>query len=284
MKISELCKAKTTVSFEIFPMKDDENLEKNKTMVDQLATLNPDFISVTYGALGNTKGNTMEIANYIKNEKKIEVLPHLTCINAKKSEINEIFEYYKNNNIENILALRGDAPLGVEITNFDYKYANELVTELKSKGNMDIGAAFYPDGHFESNVTKDLFNLKHKVECGTDFLMSQMFFDNEAFLEYREKIRDLGIDIPVIAGIIPVTNINQVSKIISLSNAKLSRKFERLLNKYQDNEVALRDAGIFYATEQICDLFTADVDGVHIYTLNKFDVTSKIVNNIKNLV
>ncbi len=284
MKISDLCKTKTTVSFEIFPMKDDLDLEKNKNNVDNLATLNPDFISVTYGALGNTKGNTMEIANYIKNVKNIEVLPHLTCINAKAQEIYEILDYYKNNNIENILALRGDAPKDTEVTNFDFKYANELVLELKAKGNMNIGAAFYPDGHFESNVTKDLFNLKNKVESGADFLISQMFFDNEAFLDYRQKLRDLDINIPVIAGIIPVTNIAQVSKIISLSNAKLSKKFERLLYKYQDNELALRDAGIFYATEQICDLFTADVDGVHIYTLNKFDVTSKIVNNIKNLV
>ncbi len=284
MKISDICKEKTTVSFEIFPMKDDVCLEKNKSLIDDLSTLTPDFISVTYGALGNTKGNTMEIANYIKNEKKIEVLPHLTCINAKKDDINEIYEYYKNHNIENILALRGDAPVDIEITNFDYKYANELVSELKSKGNMNIGAAFYPDGHFESNVTKDLFNLKNKVECGSDFLISQMFFDNEAFLDYREKLRALDIEIPVIAGIIPVININQVAKIISLSNAKLSKKFERLLYKYQDNEVALRDAGIFYATEQICDLFTADVDGIHIYTLNKFDVTHKITDNIKNLI
>ncbi len=138
--------------------------------------------------------------------------------------------------------------------------------------------------NFESNVTKDLFNLKHKVECGSDFLISQIFFDNEAFLDYREKLRNLDIDIPVIAGIIPVTNIKQVGKIISLSNATLSKKFERLLYKYQDNEVALRDAGVFYATEQICDLITSDIDGVHIYTLNKFDVTNKIMDNIKNLV
>lgn len=284
MKISDICKEKTSVSFEIFPIKNDENLEKNKANIDKLATLNPDFISVTYGALGNTKGNTMEIANYIKNVKKIEVLPHLTCINAKKEEIEEIASYYKKNNIENILALRGDAPINTEITNYDYNYANELVTELKHKHNFTVGAAFYPDGHFESTVTKDLFNLKNKVECGSDFLMSQMFFDKPAFLDYRQKLRDLDINIPVIAGIIPVTNINQVGKIISMSNAKLSNKFDRLLKKYQNNEAALRDVGIFYATEQICDLITANIDGVHIYTLNKYDVTSKIMDNIKNLI
>ncbi len=284
MKISDICKQKTTVSFEIFPIKDDVNLEKNKENVDRLVTLNPDFISVTYGAMGNTKGNTFEIAKYIKNEKNVEVLPHLTCINAKKSEINDIITGYKENNIENILALRGDMPKDNVLTNYDYKYASELVNELKSDHNMTVGAAFYPDGHFESNVTKDLFNLKHKVESGSDFLVSQIFFDNEAFLEFRDKLRDLDINIPVIAGIIPVTNINQVGKIVSMSNAKLTGKFERLLKKYQDDEVALRDAGIFYATEQICDLITSDIDGVHIYTLNKYDITKKIVDNIQNLI
>lgn len=284
MKIEEICKQKTTVSFEIFPIKEDLNLEKNKNNVDKLVTLNPDFISVTYGALGSTKSNTFEIANYIKNEKNVEVLPHLTCINAKKDEIDEIVTKYKNNNIENIFALRGDMPNDVPLTNYDYKYASELVTELNSKYDFGVGSAFYPDGHFESNVTKDLFNLKHKVDCGSDFLISQMFFDNERFLEFRDKLRDIDIDIPVIAGIIPVTNIKQVGKIISFSNAKLSKKFERLLNKYQDDEVALRDAGIFYATEQICDLITSDIDGVHIYTLNKYEVVKKIMDNIQNLV
>ncbi len=284
MKISEICKNKTSISFEIFPIKEDPNLEKNKKNVDNLVKLNPDFISVTYGALGNTKGNTFEIANYIKNEKNTEVLPHLTCINAKKSEIDSLVTEYKNHNIENIFALRGDMPNDVPLTNYDYKYASELVTDLKRDFNFDIGAAFYPDGHFESTVIKDLFNLKHKVDCGSDFLISQMFFDNEAFLEFRAKLRDLDINIPVIAGIIPVINIKQVAKIISFSNAKLTPKFERLLNKYQDDEVALRDAGIFYATEQICDLITSDIDGIHLYTLNKFDVAEKIMGNIKNLI
>ncbi len=284
MKISEICKNKTSISFEIFPIKDDPTLEKNMKNVDSLVTLNPDFISVTYGALGNTKGNTYEIAKYIKNVKNIEVLPHLTCINAKKSEIDTLVTDYKNNNIENIFALRGDMPKDVPLTNYDYKYANELVSDLKRDFNFDVGAAFYPDGHFESTVIKDLFNLKHKVDCGSDFLISQMFFDNEAFLEFRAKLRDLDINIPVIAGIIPVINIKQVAKIISFSNAKLTPKFERLLNKYQDDEVALRDAGIFYATEQICDLITSDIDGIHLYTLNKFDVAEKIMGNIKNLV
>ncbi len=284
MKISDIYKNKTAISFEIFPIKNDDDLSKNKANVDELVSLNPDYISVTYGALGTTKGNTFEIANYIKNEKNVEVLPHLTCINAKKSEINELVNDYKKNNIENIFALRGDMPNDVPLTNYDYKYANELVTDLKKGFNFDVGAAFYPDGHFESTLIKDLFNLKNKVECGSDFLISQMFFDNEAFLEFRSKLRDLDINIPIVAGIIPVTNIKQVGKIISFSNAKVTPKFKRLLDKYQDDEVALRDAGIFYATEQICDLITSDIDGVHIYTLNKFDVTKKIVDNIKNLI
>ncbi len=284
MKISDICKEKTTVSFEIFPIKNDIDLQKNKENVDKLVTLNPDFISVTYGAMGTTRDNTFEIAKYIKNEKNIEVLPHLTCINAKKSEINDIITSYKENNIENILALRGDMPQDNILTNYDYKYASELVYELKNDYNMNVGAAFYPDGHFESNVTKDLFNLKHKVDSGSDFLVSQMFFDNEAFFEFRDKLRDLDINIPIIAGIIPVINIKQVGKIVSMSNAKLNGKFERLLKKYQDDEVALRDAGVFYATEQICDLITSDIDGVHIYTLNKYDIAKKIMDNIQNLV
>ncbi len=284
MKISEIYKNKTAISFEIFPIKNDDDLAKNKANVDSLVSLNPDYISVTYGALGTTKGNTFEIANYIKNEKNVEVLPHLTCINAKKSEIDELVTDYKKNNIENIFALRGDMPNDVELTNYDYKYANELVTDLKKGHSFDVGAAFYPDGHFESTLIKDLFNLKNKVDCGSDFLISQMFFDNEAFLEFRSKLHDLDINIPIVAGIIPVTNIKQVGKIISFSNAKVTPKFKRLLDKYQDDEVALRDAGIFYATEQICDLITSDIDGVHLYTLNKFDVTKKIMDNIKNLI
>lgn len=284
MKISELCKTKKTLSFEIFPLKNDENLQKNKKNVDDLATLNPDFISVTYGALGNTKGNTVEISNYIKNEKNIEVMPHLTCINAKKSEIDEIVTTYKSLNINNILALRGDMPKDVPLSNYDYKYANELVTDLKEKHDINVGAAFYPDGHFESTVIKDMFNLKNKVDSGTDFLISQLFFDNESFLEYRQKLRDLDINIPIIAGIIPVTNYKQVNTILSLSNAKITPKFKRLLEKYKDDEVALKDAGTYYAIDQICDLITSDIDGIHIYTLNKFDVTSTIVNSVKNLI
>lgn len=283
MKISDICKNKVSISFEIFPIKNDINLEKNKYNIDSLATLNPDFISVTYGALGNTKQNTFELANYIKNEIKIETLPHLTCINAKKNDIENIINDYKKINIENILALRGDMPKDTELINYDYHYANELVSELKNN-KFNVGAAFYPDGHFESNKTKDLFNLKNKVDCGSDFLISQMFFDNENFLEFKDKIRDLDINIPIIAGIIPVTNIKQVNKIIAMSNSKLSKKFERLITKYQDNDIALRDAGIFYATEQICDLIVSGIDGIHIYTLNKFDVTNKIIDNIKNLV
>lgn len=284
MKISEICKNKTTVSFEVFPIKNDDDFAKNKKNVDNLATLNPDFISVTYGALGNTKGNTFEIANYIKNEKHIEAIPHLTCINAKKDEISEILNKYKEHNIENILALRGDMPIDTPLSVYDYKYADELVADIKSKHNFDVGTAFYPDGHFESTVIKDIFNLKNKVDKGSDFLISQLFFDNESFLEYRQQLRDLDINIPIIAGIIPVTNYKQVNTILSLSNAKITPKFKRLLERYKDNPVALKDAGTFYATEQICDLITSGIDGVHIFTLNKFDVTSNIMNNIKNFI
>ncbi|MDU1909858.1 methylenetetrahydrofolate reductase [NAD(P)H] [Fusobacterium sp.] len=285
MKISELFKRKKTiVSFEVFPPNNVYSLEDVYSSIDELAKLQPDFMSVTYGAGGATRGKTVEIASKIKNNYKIEALAHLTCLGAKKREIDDILEQLRKNNIENILALRGDKPKdGFPIEEGDFKYAQELVSYVKKKRDFSIGGAYYPEGHQETNDLLDLFNLKTKVDSGTDFLISQIFFDNESFYRFKDKLDKLQINIPLIAGIMPVTNAKQIRKITSMCGCSIPKKFQKILNKYEDNTQALKEAGTAYATEQIIDLITSDIDGIHLYTMNKVDTAKKIMANIAHI-
>lgn len=285
MKIANLfTKKKPTISFEVFPPNEIYSLKEVFSVIDELAEIKPDFISVTYGAGGASRGRTVEIASRIKNVNHIEALAHLTCIGAEKNEIDNILEEFKRNNIENILALRGDYPKDNSITKTgDFLHASDLVKYLKNKCNFSVGGAFYPEGHQDTNDLLDLFNLKVKVDSGTDFLISQIFFDNEQFYEFRDKLKKLNINVPLIAGIMPVTNAKQIRKITSLCGCTIPEKLRKILDRYEDNPKALKEAGIAYATEQIIDLMTSDIDGIHIYTMNKAETAKKIMESIKNI-
>lgn len=281
MKIKDLFKNKNTViSLEIFPPNKKFPVENIYKTIDELAKLNPDYISVTYGAGGTTQDRTVEITNRIKNINKIETMAHLTCIGATEESINATLKQLKNNGIKNILALRGDIPRD-QIHDSKFSYASDLVKHIKKDGSFSIGGAFYPEVHFENNDLLDLFHLKTKVDSGTDFLVSQLFFDNEDFYKFKEKTKKLNINVPLVAGILPVTNYKQIQKVRELCNAKIPRKFQTILDKFKDDPKALEEAGIIYATEQIIDLIASGVDGVHIYTMNKVHVTRKILENIK---
>lgn len=281
MKIEDIFKNKDTViSFEIFPPNNKFPVEKIYKTIDELAELKPDYISVTYGAGGTTQGRTVEITNRIKNINKIETMAHLTCIGATEESINSTLTQLKNNGIENILALRGDIPRD-KVHNSKFSYASDLVKHIKKEDTFSVAGAFYPEVHFENNDLLDLFHLKTKVESGTDFLVSQLFFDNEDFYAFKEKTQKLNLTVPLVAGILPVTNYKQIQKVRELCNARIPRKFKVILDKFKDNPKALEEAGITYATEQIIDLIASGVDGIHIYTMNKVEVTRRILENIK---
>lgn len=285
MKIVNLFKKKKpTISFEVFPPNEIYSLDEVYSVIDELAKLKPDFISVTYGAGGTTRGRTVEIASKIKNQNHIEALAHLTCLGAKASEIDNILEELKKNNIENILALRGDYPKNsTDMKKGDFSHACELVKYLKKENHFSIGGAYYPEGHQDTNDLLDLFNLKTKVDSGTDFLISQIFFDNEQFYEFRNKLKKLNINVPLVAGIMPVTNAKQIRKITSLCGCTIPDKLKKILDRYENNPQALKEAGIAYATEQIIDLITSDIDGIHLYTMNKVETAKKIMESIKNI-
>ncbi|MCI6152764.1 methylenetetrahydrofolate reductase [NAD(P)H] [Fusobacterium perfoetens] len=285
MKIAELfTKKQPTISFEVFPPNNIYTLEDVYHAIDELSILKPDFMSVTYGAGGSTRRNSVSIASKIKNVNKIEALAHLTCIGAKKNEIDKILEELKNNNIENIMALRGDIPQNGNIEKGDFLYASDLIKHIKTKENFSIGGAFYPEGHQETNDILDLFNLKNKIESGTDFLISQIFFDNEKFYEFKEKLKKLNIDIPLIAGIMPITNGKQIRKITSMCGCSIPPKLKKILDRYENNPIAMREAGIAYAMEQIVELISDDVSGIHIYTMNRVEASKKIMENIGSIL
>ena len=287
MKIKDILEKKEhTVSFEIFPPNKNFSEEKLKNVTAELVQYKPDFISVTYGAGGKTKSGTIEMASHIKNNLKTEVMTHLTCVGSKKSEIHDYLQEAKSKNIKNILALRGDVPVGETEEIYDrgdYKYASELISDLRQNekfSSLSIGAAFYPETHYQNNDLVDLFHLKNKVDSGVDFLVSQMFFDNELFVKFRENAEKLDINVPLIAGIMPVTNAKQIKRIIELSKCSIPKKLEKLIEKYGDNPDSMRKAGIMYASEQIIELFAYGIKGVHIYTMNKAENAKEIIKNI----
>lgn len=281
---------KPVISFEVFPPQKDYSIDSIYKTIDELAFLNPDYISVTYGAGGNSenRNKTVEISSIIKNKYNIEALAHLTCIASTKNEVNEVLEQLRKNNIENVLALRGDLPQDPNFKFPDplhFRYAVDLVESIKKHGDFCIGGACYPEGHIErSSMEDDLENLKKKVEAGTDFLISQLFFDNNFFYDFKQKADAKGINVPIEVGVMPVINSRQIKRIANLCGAHVPEKFVKILDKYKDNPEALKDAGIAYATEQIIDLISSGVDGIHIYTMNNPQVAKKIVSNISSVV
>lgn len=285
MKLNKLFNNKTVLSFEVFPPKRENDITTVYNTIDELKDLNPDFISVTYGAGGaNNCTNTLKIASSIKNKHNIESVAHLPCINLCKNDVEDILEKFKSNGIENILALRGDMNPNIEPCT-DFKYASELIEFINIKGDFNIIAACYPEGHSEcKNILDDILNLKHKVDCGVNHLITQLFLDNDYFYRFRELTACAGINVPIEAGIMPVTNRAQIERMVSLCGISLPKKFIKVIEKFEYNPIALKDAGIAYAIDQIVDLTAQGVDGIHLYTMNKPDVAKKICSATENLI
>lgn len=286
MKISSLYNGERTVlSFEIFPPKKNGSLETVYNTIGELQSLRPDYISVTYGAGGSAANNyTCDIASLIKNRHGIEAMAHLTCINSTREDVDKILSDLKENNIENILALRGDINPAFE-PKTDFIHANDLVSYIKSYGDFGISVAGYPETHFEApSGAVDIKNLKNKVDCGAQGIVTQLFFNNSYFYRFRERCDGAGINVPISAGIMPVTNKNQIERMVSMCGASLPRKFVKMIQKYEDRPEALIDAGIAYAVDQIVDLISNDVDGIHIYTMNNPYIAKKITESIKGLL
>ena len=284
MQIKELFNKKNPViSFEVFPPNKNFTKEKLIEVTGQLAELNPDFISVTYGAGGTNRSGTIEIASHIKNNLNIEVMSHLTCIGSKKQDISNYIQEIKKHNIKNVLALRGDIPQGRDESIYDegdYRYASDLISDIKTE-DITIAGAFYPETHFENNDLQDLIHLKNKVDLGVDFLISQIFFDNDKFFNFMEQAQKLNINVPLSAGIMPVTNAAQIKRITSLCKSSIPKKLEKILDKYGHDSELMKKAGFIYATEQIIELLANDIPAIHLYAMNKPEVAKAIINNIE---
>ena len=290
MKLTKLFEGeKLSLSFEVFPPKTDTSFESVKHATEQIAKLHPSFMSVTYGAGGGTSRDTLEIAQNIKEHYGVPTLAHLTCVSSTKETVQRKIEELKSAGIENVMALRGD--LTPELADSDrsawaYRHAVDLVRELKESGtDFCIGGACYPEIHPESsNQKEDIKYLKEKVDAGCDFLTTQMFFDNNLLYNFLYKIREAGITVPVIPGIMPITNGNQIERAIKLSGSFMPQRFKSLVDKFGDTPAAMKQAGIAYATDQIIDLFANGITNVHVYSMNKPDVASAIQNNLCDIL
>lgn len=283
MKIKEKFTKKPLVSFEIFPPKADYPVETIYNTIDMLNDLAPDFMSVTYGAGGSTKDKTVEISSYIQNKYNLSSMAHVTCISSTKDEIQTILSTLKENNIQNVLALRGDYPKDLAACDIRDKFNNsvELIEYFKNHSDLCIGAACYPEKHPDAHDLNSSINfLKKKVDAGADFLITQMFFDNELFYDFYDKAQKKGINIPIFTGILPILNKRQIDTIIKLTGNSIPKKFGRILDRYENNPEALNEAGMSYAISQIIELLSWGVDGIHIYTMNKPSTARKILDNI----
>lgn len=286
MKIIDLLNSgKPSLSFEVFPPKTDAAYESVEKAVKEIASLSPHFMSVTYGAGGGTSSYTVNIASQIQKDFNVPALAHITCISSTRQTVQEQLEKIRQAGLENVLALRGDIPEGSDNSHADYQYASDLVTEIKKTENFCIGGACYPEGHPESvNSREDILNLKRKIDAGCQFLTTQMFFDNNILYNYLYKIREQGITVPVVAGIMPVTNGKQISRICKLSGTYLPARFKAIVDRFGDDPEAMTQAGIAYATDQIIDLLANGVNAVHVYTMNKPDVARQIQKNLSYII
>ncbi len=290
MKISELLKKdKLSISFEVFPPKTDSAFETVKTATEEIARLKPSFMSVTYGAGGGTSQYTLDIAKNIKEHYGVPTLAHLTCVSSTKETVQKKIKDIKNAGIENVMALRGDLTPELEKSDrakWDYHYAVDLIRDIKTiDENFCIGAACYPEIHPESDDQKqDIIHLKEKVSAGCSFLTTQMFFDNNLLYNFLYKIREAGITVPVIPGVMPITNANQVERAIKLSGSFMPQRFKSLVDKFGHSPKAMKQAGIAYATDQIIDLFANGIKNVHVYSMNKPDVAERIQSNLSDIL
>ncbi len=286
MEISKLFKEKKIVySFEIFPPKLNSPIEVIYDTLSHLENLKPDYLSVTYGAGGSdVKSRTCDIASIIKNKYNIEPLSHLTCINSKKDEVKEVLNALRGGNVTNILAMRGDKQPGTQVAD-DFKYSYHLMDFIAQNGGFNIAGACYPEGHPECEcLDKDIEYMKKKQDCGAEFFITQMFFDNGLFYDFIEKARKTGITAPVQVGIMPITSTKQIERIVYLSGARIPQKLSKLLARYGSNKEAMTQAGIIYATEQIMDLVENNVQGIHIYTMNNLAIARRITENINSVI
>ncbi len=290
MKIIDLLtKDKLSLSFEVFPPKTETGFESVKSATEEIAKLKPAFMSVTYGAGGGTSKYTLDIAKNIKELYGVPTLAHLTCVSSTKETVHKKIKDIKDAGIENVMALRGDIPQGLEGADrslWNYKYAIDLIYELR-EANADfcIGCACYPEIHPESeNQKEDIKRLKEKVDAGCDFITTQMFFDNNLLYNFLYKIREAGITVPVIPGIMPITNANQVERAVKLSGSFMPQRFKSLVDKFGSDPAAMKQAGIAYATDQIIDLYANNVTNVHVYSMNKPDVAMKIQDNLSDIL
>ena len=290
MKISEILKSEElTLSFEVFPPKTESAFDSIKAATEEIASLKPAFMSVTYGAGGGTSKYTVEIAKNIEKSYGVPTLAHLTCVSSTRETVRDRIRDMKDAGISNVMALRGDIPadmLGDDRTKWDYNHAIELVRELReSGGDFCIGGACYPEVHPESrNADEDIKHLLEKVNAGCDFLTTQMFFDNELFYAFLERARGAGINLPIIPGIMPITRANQIERAIKLSGSYMPRRFISLVDKFGSNPAAMTQAGIAYATDQIIDLFASGITNVHVYSMNNPRVASAILSNLSDIL
>ena len=290
MKLTDVFRSgKLSLSFEVFPPKTDTSFESVRAATEEIARLKPSFMSVTYGAGGGTSRYTLEMARKIKHEYGVPTLAHLTCVSSTKETVRQRIEDMKEAGIENVMALRGDLTpemMGQDRSGWPYRHAVELIRDIKESGaDFCIGAACYPEIHPESeNQKQDIRYLKEKVDAGCSFLTTQMFFDNHLLYNFLYKIREAGITVPVIPGVMPITNANQVERAIKLSGSFMPQRFKSLVDKFGTTPAAMKQAGIAYATDQIIDLFANGITNVHVYSMNKPDVAQKIQENLSDLL
>ena len=290
MKLTKIFEKNTPhLSFEVFPPKTTTAFESVKVATEQIAALKPSFMSVTYGAGGGTSQYTLDIAKNIKAQYGVPTLAHLTCVSSTKDTVREMIERIKAAGIENIMALRGDIPsnmLDADRSGWAYSHAVELVRELKESGaELCIGGACYPEIHPESaNQKEDIRHLKEKVDAGCDFLTTQMFFDNNLFYNFMYKIREAGITVPIVPGIMPITNANMVERSIKMSGSFMPQRFKALVDKFGADPEAMKQAGIAYATDQIIDLYANGITNVHVYSMNKPEVAERIQSNVSAII
>ncbi len=289
MKITDLLTKNLSLSFEVFPPKTETSFESVKIATEEIAKLKPAFMSVTYGAGGGTSKYTLDIAKNIKDLYGVSTLAHLTCVSSTRETVRQKIAEIRASGIKNVMALRGDIPEELKDSDrngWDYRYAVDLIRELKTAdADFCIGGACYPEIHPESeNQAEDIKHLKEKVDAGCDFLTTQMFFDNNLLYNFLYKIREAGITVPVIPGIMPITNANQIERAIKLSGSFMPQRFKSLVDKFGSDPAAMKQAGIAYATDQIIDLYANGITNVHVYSMNKPDVAAKIQSNLSDIL
>ncbi|WP_297288616.1 methylenetetrahydrofolate reductase [NAD(P)H] [uncultured Flavonifractor sp.] len=285
MKIIDLLQQdRPTLSFEVFPPKTRDSYQSVARATQEIAALRPDFMSVTYGAGGGTSDYTVGIAAGIRQQYGVDVLAHLTCVSSTRDHVARVLEQLKAHGIQNVLALRGDIPEGGAPAH-DYQYAAQLVRDIKAHGDFCVGGACYPEGHPESPTKNaDIDHLKAKVEAGCQFLTTQMFFDNNILYNFLYRIREKGITVPVVAGIMPVTNGKQIARICKLSGTYLPERFKAIVDKFGDTPAAMRQAGVAYAAQQIIDLIANGVEHIHIYSMNKPEIAASIQASLSEVL